>query len=182
MEEARITLVCGPMFAGKSARLQNTLEIYSISGRKCLIIKHSKDDRFPLRAISRSRPEVKEEIPVIKASDLFEIDKTILSKFSVIGIDEGQFFRNLSEFCEEMANSGKIIIVSALNSNFKREKFPEVTELFHKCEKIKTLSSICFVCKKKAHFTKRITEETELEVIGGEDKYIPVCRTHFNNE
>jgi len=175
-----ILLICGPMFAGKSSRLQNILDIHSISGRKCLLIKHDKDNRFSLRVISRSRPEVKEEISIVQAGDLFEIDKSILSRFSVIGIDEGQFFNLLSKFCEEMVNEDKDVIVSALNSDFKGDGFKNVLELFPKCEKVKTLSSICFVCKKKAYFTKRITEETELEVIGDKDKYIPVCRTHFN--
>jgi thymidine kinase len=102
-----------------------------------------------------------------------------LEDYDVIGIDEGQFFNRLSEFCEEMVKSGKIVVVAALNANFKGEGFSRVLELIPKAEKIKKLKSICHVCKKAAHFSKRITEETELEVVGGSDKYVPVCRSHF---
>lgn len=39
----------------------------------------------------------------------------------VIGIDEGQFFPDTVEFCEEMANLGKTVIVAALDGTFQRK-------------------------------------------------------------
>jgi thymidine kinase len=41
---------------------------------------------------------------------------------------------------------------------------------------VEKLTAICSLCKKKAAFTKRITKETVQTMIGGADKYIPVCR------
>jgi thymidine kinase len=41
--------------------------------------------------------------------------------YSVIGIDEGQFYKDIIEFSEKMANLGKVVIVSALDGTFQRK-------------------------------------------------------------
>lgn len=43
------------------------------------------------------------------------------------------------------------------------------------------LTARCELCGKKAFFTLRKTEETQTELIGGADVYMPVCRQHFVN-
>ena len=47
-------------------------------------------------------------------------------------------------------------------------------------EKVDKLHAVCMVCYGDAAFSKRISSETEVEVIGGSDKYMAVCRTCFN--
>ena len=39
----------------------------------------------------------------------------MLTDFDVIGIDEGQFFPDIVEFSESAANSGKIVVIAALD-------------------------------------------------------------------
>ena len=56
----------------------------------------------------------------ISATELNEI-KQKAKKYGVIGIDEGQFFPDIVEFCEEMANAGKTVIVAALDGTFQRK-------------------------------------------------------------
>ncbi len=41
--------------------------------------------------------------------------------YDVVAIDEGQFFPDLVEFCEMAANSGKTVLVAALDSTFQRQ-------------------------------------------------------------
>lgn len=40
--------------------------------------------------------------------------------YDVIGIDEGQFFENIVDFAESLANAGKTVIVAALDGTFQR--------------------------------------------------------------
>lgn len=37
------------------------------------------------------------------------------------------------------------------------------------------------MCGQRAFFTLRKTKETQTELIGGADKYMPVCRQHYVN-
>ena len=42
------------------------------------------------------------------------------------------------------------------------------------------LKAVCMVCFKDAAFTKRLGSEKAIELIGGTDKYMAVCRTCYD--
>ena len=54
----------------------------------------------------------------------------------------GQFFPDLIEFCERMANQGKIVVVSALDGTFQRQPFGRVLELVPLAEHVSKLSAV----------------------------------------
>merc|ERR1711959_191235 len=85
--------------------------------------------------------------------------------YDVIGIDEGQFFPDLIEFCDEMANKGKTIVIAALDGDFQRKPFGRVLELVPKAESVQKLNAVCQLCYADAPFTKRTTSDTAVEVI-----------------
>lgn len=110
-------------------------------------------------------------------------------QYDVIGIDEGQFFKDVSitllidqieSFSEKAAGCGKIVIMSVLGGTSFRKPFNDVLDLVPKCEKIKQLSAICKICYHKASFSLRTcVDDKHIELIGGEDLYMPVCRECF---
>ena len=97
---------------------------------------------------------------------------TILSReYDVIGIDEGQFFPDIVNWCEEMANRcsfwstnertrnvklreedeseffrGKIVLVAALDGTFQRLPFPEMLALVPLAEAVTKLQAVCMIC------------------------------------
>jgi thymidine kinase len=99
-----------------------------------------------------------------------------LESVDCIGIDEGQFFDDIVEFCELNANKGKVVIVSALDSNFKKEAFGKILDLIPKCEEVTKLKAVCMICFKEASFSKRICKNEDEILIGGSNEYISVCR------
>ena len=76
------------------------------------------------------------------------------------------------------ANSGKIVIMSALNGTFEQTGFPCIMELIPLCEKVKKLSSICKLCSANANYTYKTTPSNSkgFVQIGGAESYIPLCR------
>ena len=74
------------------------------------------------------------------------------------------------------ANAGKIIIVASLGGTFLRGPFSKILELIPKCEKIKKLAAICKLCKSTASFTFRTATKEDKSMIGGSEKYMPLCR------
>jgi thymidine kinase len=87
---------------------------------------------------------------------------------------------DLVEFAEKLANTGKIVIVSSLGGTFLRGPFEHILQLMPLCEKIKKLAAICKICKSSASFTFRTADENDTSLIGGAEKYMPVCREcHF---
>lgn len=80
-----------------------------------------------------------------------------------------------------MANRGKKVVVAALDGTFQRKPFGSVLLLVPLAENVTKLSAVCVLCQKNASFSMRISEETQVEVIGGADKYIAVCRGCYHS-
>ena len=57
------------------------------------------------------------------------------------------------EFADRAANTGKIVVISALNSDFLKQSWPSIRDLMPLAEKVKNLSAICKVCGASAAFT-----------------------------
>ena len=105
-------------------------------------------------------------------------------EFDVIGIDEGQFFNDVVVWCETMANKGKIVLVAALDGTFQRKPFCNILSLVPLSEAVTKLSAVCMSCFQDASFSKRIAIEDRetVEVIGGADKYMAVCRSCYYSQ
>lgn len=92
-------------------------------------------------------------------------------------------FPDLVSFSEEMANKGKTVIIAALDGTYQRKPFGHVLELIPLAESVIKLSAVCMgCCKRDAAFSHRISSEKQVEVIGGADKYVALCRAchlHF---
>lgn len=58
-----------------------------------------------------------------------------------------------------------------------RGAFPSILNLIPKCEKVKKLSAICKLCKESASFTFRTAGNASQKMIGGDEMYMPLCRT-----
>jgi thymidine kinase len=84
--------------------------------------------------------------------------------------------------CEKMANNNKIVIVAGLDGTFQRKPFGRILELIPRAEKVTKLSAVCMYCNKDANFTLRIVDDQEIELIGGEESYKPVCRSCFHKQ
>lgn len=174
-DRGQIQVIFGPMFSGKSTELMRRIRRYQIANRECLVIKYAKDFRYSEEGMATHDKHV---LPAVKATQLKTLKN--VHNFSVIGIDEGQFFSDIVEFCEEMANEGKTVIVAALDGTFERKAFGSVLELVPIAESVVKLNAVCTSCYREAAFTKRLGNEKEIEIIGGTDKYIATCRQCFN--
>lgn len=166
-----IEVFYGPMFSGKTSSLIRKIKRYCHAQEKCIVIKYKGDTRYEVQDISTHDKQTYKAIPC----ETLEI-MNIFEDCDVIGIDEGQFFDNIVEFSEHYANRGKKVIISALDSTFERKPFGNILELVSKAEKVHKLTAICVKCHKEASFTKRLGNEKEVKLIGGDEKYMPVCR------
>ena len=169
----RIELIIGPMFSGKSTRLIEVIRKYTYKAKKTLMIKFHGDKRYSSKSEVVTHDLIKyDSIDCKNLMDSFDI----LKKYDVIGIDEGQFFNDLVEACEKLAYLKKIVIVAALNANFRMEPFPVISNLISKADKIKLMKAYCFNCHKDAKFSLRIVQSNDTFLIGASEAYKPVCR------
>ena len=174
-ERGRIQVIFGPMFSGKTTELIRRLKRFQFANHKCLIIKYQHDNRYSEQEeITTHDQQRMSAVTCIKLGDLKK--NSLVAECSVIGIDEGQFFPDTVTFAEEMANLGKVVIVAALDGSYQRTAFGDILNLIPLAESVIKLTAVCMSCYREASFTKRIGSEKQLEVIGGAEKYMAVCR------
>ena len=171
--EGKIELIIGPMFSGKSTRLIEQMRKYVYKAKKTIMVKYYADQRYSEKSEVVTHDLIKyDSINCKLLRNSFET----LKQYDVIGIDEGQFFADLVEVCEELSLMGKIILIAALNGDFRMEPFPVIQRIIAKADKIKLLKAYCFNCHKDAKFSLRIVQSNETVLIGAGEAYKPACR------
>ena len=148
---------------------------------KLLLINNQKGNRYGESVIS-SHDKV--QMKCHSLEKLYDIkDTSNYKNCNVIFIEEGQFFEDLLDFCLEAADKdNKIVYVAGLDGDFQRKEFGQMCQLVPHAEEITKLKALCSLCGdgSEAHFTKRIVDDKNVELIGSKESYIPVCRKHFN--
>lgn len=171
--KGEIQLIVGPMFAGKSTELIRRVRRFKQTKKSVIVVKHSSDTRYSDDgAVSTHDMGT---YPATSANKLMPLLDT-LQKHDIIAIDEGQFFPDIVEVAEILANDGKVVIVSGLDGNFMRKPFSSIAELQSLADSVEKLTSVCCKCHSIAPFSARISDETDEVVVGGADKYVAVCR------
>lgn len=167
-----ITLIIGPMYSGKTSELLRRLERFHIAKKQVILLRPKIDSRHFL---SHSKYNVNWLDQ--KFVDLEDFDAT---KFSTIGIDEGQFFSNLCDFCISNSMSGKNIIISALHATSESNMFDSIINIIPHCDEIIKLNAVCINCgSDNGNYTYCLKEKIEEISIGGKDKYVALCRNCY---
>ena len=174
-----LSIIMGNMFSGKTSELIRRLKRLKVIGKDVMIINSAKDTRSP-EEVLKTHDNVK--FNCHKVFDLFEIINTNeFDKADIIAIDEAQFFPRLKKFVECCLHVNKSVILAGLDGDAFQRKFGELIDCVPMACDVTKLSALCMRCNDGTHgpFTKRTVEDKTLELIGGSDMYIAVCRDHL---
>lgn len=192
-DQGYLELFIGPMYAGKTSKLQELYRQYYRCNVPVKVINYIDDNRYNDDDLLSSHDKV--TIPCIKCkyiNDVYPILKKCnantcrLEEFmstDVFLINEGQFFDDIVEWVISAVNPpyNKKIYVCGLDGDFERKPFGKWLDIIPLCDKITKLTSVCNMCKtNKAIFSHRLTNEKKQVVIGSVN-YIPLCRTCFTH-
>ena len=174
-----IEIICGPMFSGKTTTLISKIHSEIKQHKKVVIFKPHIDDRYSEDSIV-SHDNNKIKCKTIKKS------KEILNYMNdaeIFAIDECQLFDiNIINVCKKLADYGKKIILAGLDNDYKAEPFEQMQGLMALTNNIIKLNAICVKCGKDANFSYRLTNETDIVVIGKDEKYEARCKKcYYNN-
>ena len=146
------------MFSGKSTELARRIRRHKAANRQCLVVKYANDTRYDhLPPSSPSAGAVtlrgcvvthdRQALTAFPARALAEVDN-VVHAYDVIGIDEGQFFGDVAEFCEKWAALGKTVVVAALDADFRRRPFGDILALVPLAEAVDKLTAVCAHCRR----------------------------------
>lgn len=189
----KLTIICGPMFSGKTTELIRRINRARSIGSKVFVVHNQKDTRYGENYICT---HLQNKIPSHPCKDLDELtsNKEYLES-DILVVEEAQFFDQLYDFVvDQVDNKGKHIILSGLDGDYKRQPFRcngnmDLLRLIPMADKILKLTAYCAKCSDEtpAIFTHLVKENNNLEeieanngvILGGLDKFEALCRKHY---
>lgn len=173
----RIEVICGSMFSGKTEELIRRLKRARIARQRVEIYKPAIDTRYSEEDVVSHDATSIASTPVDSARSIL----LMASEAQVVGIDEAQFFDDsLVDVCNELANSGKRVIIAGLDMDFKGVPFGPMPQLMAIAEDITKVHAICVKCGNLAHVSHRIVKDEQRVLLGEQDEYEPLCRQCYN--
>ena len=178
-----VHVIAGCMFCGKTDEMLRLLRRFSIAGREVVLVKPRLDTRTDeVTVVSRSGAEHR----AVTVDHSAEIEAAV-GAADIVAIEEGQFFDDaLPEVVEALAASGKQVIVTGLDRDFRGIPFGTMPRLLALADQVTKLTAICMVCGEPATRTQRLIDgepapaDSPLIVIGGlgDETYEARCRLH----
>ena len=162
MVNARIELIIGPVFSGKTTELIRRVRRYSVQGKIIFPINFNGD------IVSHDKDIYQNCILI---NDLEEITikyRDQLKKCDVLMIDNLHFYHDAEEYIPLFCNKyQKIVIASGLDSNYEREPYLNVVNIIPKSENVTKLTSLSDN-NKIAIFSKKINDSKFIATSRGE--------------
>jgi thymidine kinase len=166
------------MFSGKSEELIRRVTRYQIARIPVQTFKPQLDVRYAdNEVVSHSSLKVA-ATPVETAVGLLH---NIDDSTQVIGIDEGQFFDDeLVTVVDQLASSGKQVIIAGLDTDYLRRPFEPIPTLCDRAEYVTKMLAVCHRCGGPGMYTQRIVNSDDLVVLGALGAYEARCRVCYD--
>ena len=188
---AKMYFYYSSMNAGKSTALLQSSYNYKERGMNTLILAPSLDDRYGAGKVT-SRIGIHAEATIFqREDDLFALIEAANKeqKLHCVMVDEAQFLTRDQVFAlgEVTDRLGIPVLAYGLRTDFQGEPFEGSKYLLAWSDNLNELKAICH-CGSKATMVVRmdgegkvVTEGSQVE-IGGNDRYVSMCRKHFKQE
>lgn len=177
------------MNAGKTTALLQSAHNYHEHGMKTFLLTAAIDTRAGKGMIaSRIGLEAKAETFTDRDDLLLMLEQQV-EKIACVFVDEAQFLTEqqawqLSEIVDKLSIP---VMCYGLRTDFKGNLFPGSASLLALADVIKEIKTICW-CSKKATMVLRMDPEGQVLndgdqiEIGGNDRYVSLCRHHWKNK
>ncbi len=148
-----------------------------IARKRVQVFKPAIDTRYSATEIV-SHGDIRMKSEVVSGAG--EILKKMDWRTQVIGVDEANFMGpELIDAANQLADSGKQVIISGLDTDYMGRPFSPIPELLALAESITKTLAICMRCGNPAKHTQRLVESDDLIVVGAAGMYEARCRRCF---
>ncbi len=185
---AKLYFYYASMNAGKSTTLLQADFNYRERGMRTMLFTAGIDDRFAARTITSRIGLAQPAIAFDAGTDLLSCiaNEHARAKIDCVLIDEAQFLTEpqvaqLAQVCDVV---GVPVLAYGLRTDFQGALFPGSARLLAMADALIELKSVC-LCGRKATMNARVdasgravAEGAQTE-IGGNDRYVALCRRHF---
>lgn len=185
---AQLYFYYSAMNAGKSTSLLQFSYNYNERGMNTLIFTAEIDTRFVQGKVTSRIGLVADALLFSQRTDMGRLikEKNSYQKIHCVLVDECQFLtkEQVSQLCEIVDYDNIPVLCYGLRTDFRGELFIGSHYLLAWADKLIELKTICY-CGRKASRVLRLDDnglavyQGEQIEIGGNEKYISVCRKHY---
>lgn len=185
---AKLYFYYASMNAGKSSTLLQAAFNYAERGMRAMLWTAAFDDRY-------GAGQITSRIGLKAPAHLFEPETDIFAAVALdlasapldcVLIDEAQFLTKAQVFqCARICDELRIpVLCYGLRTDFQAELFPGSAQLLAIADHLVELKAVC-ECGAKARMNLRVdaagnaVKQGAQTEIGGNDRYIALCRKHF---
>lgn len=180
MQGYSFELIAGPMSCGKTEELLRRIRRAIIAKKKVKVISPDIDTRAHGDYIESRNGLWLEAIKVKNAAQILGVVK---DEDEIIAIDELQFFdEHIVKVISKLMDSGKKVVGTGLDLDFKAEPFGYMPELMCLATNVIKLAAVCMKCGgDNATRTQRLVDgkpadkNSPLIMIGGDETYEARC-------
>ena len=185
---AKLYFYYASMNAGKSTTLLQADFNYRERGMATMLFTAAIDDRFAERTITSRIGLDRAAIPFDATTDITAIveKQHAAEPVACVLVDEAQFLTGAQ--VEQLAHladvAGIPVLAYGLRTDFQGQLFPGSARLLALADALIEIKSVC-ECGRKATMNLRVdaagnaVREGAQTEIGGNDRYIALCRKHF---
>lgn len=183
---AQLYFYYSAMNAGKSTSLLQSEYNYRERGMKALLLTARIDNRYG-QGVIHSR------IGLEQPADCFDNDTDLLDWYrhkagpaDCILVDEAQFLthKQVDQLAILADDDDVPVLCYGIRTDFRSQLFSGSERLLAIADKLTELKTVCF-CGRKASMVARLDEngraiaEGDQVVIGGNERYLSMCRRHY---
>lgn len=177
---AKLYFRYGAMGSSKTANALMVKFNYEDRGKRALLLKPSVDTRDGERVV-RSRTGLEAECVLTS-----ELDSINIYDYDAVIVDEAQFLTEdeVLRLVHIVDSIGIPVMCYGLRADFKGDLFTGSHALLRFADSIEEIKTVCW-CGKKAISNARLNDhgrvikDGEQIVLGGNDRYIALCRKHW---
>lgn len=173
LSKGKLTIIHGPMFAGKSTALIDRARTFSPDS--FLAFKPQIDTRYSATEIVTHAQDALSAIPVfVENPQLLEfIDDDI----QTVVVDELNFFsfEPIWSAIQQVLYKGVDVIGAGLLTDFLRKPFGATMPLLNFADEVVELYSRCDYCGQAAQYSFRKVDQDDQFLLGAADKYGACC-------
>lgn len=185
---AKLYFKYGAMNSGKSIEIVKVAHNYEEQNKPVKIFTSAVDTRTKVGLVASRTGLEREATPITDDMDLYEEIAAIDTELYCILIDEAQFLKkhHILELARVVDQLNIPVMAFGLKNDFSNELFEGSKYLLIYADKIEELKTICWYCHRKATMNLRINDGEPVYTgeqiqIGGNESYLPVCRSCYNN-
>lgn len=178
-----LKFITGPMFAGKTTFLLDTIWYYrKVAKKRLLVFKPALDKRFSKTVDFITNHNLRSYPTIIVANNQTILDfvNRQKQKPAIVFFDEINLFGSgFSEVVTKLLAQQINVVCAGLSKDFRNDYFPEISNFLQLKPKIKTLFANCYKCFAKATNSQRLVANSEVILVGGNKVYAPACNRCF---